>query len=509
MMEKAPLVQDPGRSQYYTERAFEIFEYKPYYGVMRTLTKDTPQKIGEIVTVMGWVGARRDHGKLIFIDLRDRWGIVQVVFTPADKVLLRAADELRQEWVVKIDGVVKERPQGMQNLELPTGQIEIEASTLAILAESKTPPFSLDTDGHDIGEEHRMQYRYLDLRRERMKQNLIMRDRVISFIRQYLHERDFIEIETPILTKSTPEGARDYVVPSRLYPGKFYALPQSPQQYKQLLMVAGLERYFQIVRCFRDEDTRGDRQPEFTQLDLEMSFVTQEDILSLIEDLYTRLVKELYPKKNFTFSPFPRLPYKEVMEKYQSDKPDLRKDKNDPDELAFAFVVDFPMFERKESERRWDAVHHPFTAPQASSPAEVKKDPATLLAHQYDFVLNGYEIGGGSIRSHDPDILEAVFEVMGHTKADIKEKFGHLFSAFSYGVPPHGGMAPGLDRLLMILQGEPNIREVIAFPKTGDARDLMMDSPAEIEDQQLLELFDIGLVQRLKKLWERKGTSFH
>lgn len=438
--------------------------------------------------MMGWVAGRRDHGKLIFIDLRDRWGLAQIVFTPADKELLAEADRLRSEWVVRIEGVVKERPKGMENPELPTGHVEIEAKNLAILAESGTPPFALDTDGREIGEERRMQYRYLDLRRERMKKNLIMRDRVIAFIRDYLHQKDFIEIETPILTKSTPEGARDFVVPSRVHPGKFYALPQSPQQYKQLLMVAGMERYFQIARCFRDEDTRGDRQPEFTQLDVEMSFVSQEDVLELIEDLFTRLVKTLYPKKHFTFSPFPRLPYKEVMEKYQSDKPDLRKNPDDPDELAFAFVVDFPMFEWKESERRWDAVHHPFTAMQTRDPEEVKGDPGGVAARQYDFVLNGYEIGGGSIREINPEMLEAIFEVMGHTKENIRARFGHILGAFSYGVPPHGGIAPGLDRLLMILQGEPNIREVIAFPKTGDGRDLMMDAPAEIDAKQIKEL---------------------
>ena len=471
---------------------------------MRILTKDTPQKTGETVVVMGWVAARRDHGKLIFIDLRDRWGMVQAVFTPAHKTLLAQADALRPEWVVKIEGIVKERPKGMENPELHNGHLEIEAHTLEILAESKTPPFALDTDGREIGEEHRMQYRYLDLRRERMRNNLIMRDRVIAFIREYLHQKDFIEIETPILTKSTPEGARDYIVPSRLYPGKFYALPQSPQQYKQLLMVAGIEKYFQIVRCFRDEDTRGDRQPEFTQLDLEMSFVQQEDILALIEDLYTALVKTLYPKKHFTFSPFPRLRYKEVMEKYQTDKPDLRKDKNDPDELAFAFVVDFPMFEWKESERRWDAVHHPFTAPQVRDPEAVKKNPDKISAHQYDFVLNGYEIGGGSLREHNPKMLETIFEVMGHTKENVRAQFGHMLDAFSYGVPPHGGIASGLDRLLMILQGEPNIREVIAFPKTGDGRDLMMDSPAEIDALQLREL---GLEPKKEKQQKSAGKG--
>jgi aspartyl-tRNA synthetase len=437
---------------------------------------------------MGWVAARRDHGKLIFVDLRDRWGTVQAVFTPADKELLKQADRLRSEWVVRIEGMVKERPAGMKNPDTPAGAVEIEATALEIISEAATPPFALDTDGREIGEENRLRYRYLDLRRERVRRNIVMRDRAIAFIRDYLHQKDFLEIETPILTKSTPEGARDYVVPSRIYPGKFYALPQSPQQYKQLLMVAGMERYFQIVRCFRDEDTRGDRQPEFTQLDMEMSFVSQEDILSLVEDLYTRMVRALYPEKRFTFLPFPRLPYAEVMAKYHSDKPDLRRDKNDPDELAFAFVVDFPMFEWKEREARWDAVHHPFTAPQTRDPAAVKKDPGAVPAHQYDFVLNGYEIGGGSIREHNPEMLETIFEVMGHTKENVRAQFGHILEAFSYGVPPHGGMAPGLDRLMMILQGEPNIREVIAFPKTGDGRDLMMDAPSVIDEAQMKEL---------------------
>ena len=455
---------------------------------MRTLTKDTPHKIGESVVLKGWIHSRRDHGKLIFCDLRDRWGMVQIVFTPADKELLATADRLRPEWVVQIEGKVKERPKGMQNPELLTGNIEIEAKALEILSESETPPFAIDTDGYEIGEEHRLKYRYLDIRRERMKRNLIMRDKVISFIRAYLHEKDFVEIETPILTKSTPEGARDYVVPSRLYPGKFYALPQSPQQYKQLLMVAGFERYFQIARCLRDEDTRGDRQPEFTQLDLEMSFTSQDEILKLIEELYTEMLAKLFPEKRITYKPFLRLSYREAMEKYGSDKPDLRKDKNDPNELAFAFVVDFPMFEWKEQEKRWDAVHHPFTAVQEKNQILQKQNPASILAQQYDFVLNGYEIGGGSMREHNPKMLEAVFEVMGHTKEEVQVKFGHLLNAFNYGVPPHGGIAPGIDRLLMVLLGEPNIREVIAFPKTGDARDLMMDSPAEIEEKQLKEL---------------------
>ncbi|KKT60021.1 MAG: Aspartyl-tRNA synthetase [Candidatus Giovannonibacteria bacterium GW2011_GWB1_46_20] len=439
---------------------------------------------------MGWVGGRRDHGKLIFIDLRDRWGMVQIVLSPKNQELLKLADKLRSEWVVKIEGVVKERPEGMKNPELATGNIEVEATGLEILAEAKTPPFDVASDGREIGEDNRLKYRYLDLRRPRLLKNLSVRDKIISFIRDYLHKKDFIEVETPILTKSTPEGARDYVVPSRLHAGKFYALPQSPQQYKQLLMVAGLERYFQIARCFRDEDTRGDRQPEFTQLDIEMSFAEEKDILDLVENLFTELARTLFPEKHITEMPFPRLPYKEVMEKYGTDKPDLRKNKENKDELAFAFIVDFPMFEWKEEEKRWDAVHHPFTKIRSADwRTEIKKENAkNLMAHQYDFVLNGYEIGGGSIREHSPEILEKVFEIIGNKKEDIRRQFGHILEAFEYGVPPHGGIAPGIDRICMILAGEPNIREVIAFPKTGDGRDLMMDSPAELTKEQLKEL---------------------
>lgn len=459
----------------------------------RVLIKDIINKKGETVLLKGWIDVRRDHGKLIFVDLRDRSGMCQVVFLPKTDIYEKAKD-LRGEWVVEIVGQVNERPKGMQNEKINTGTVEIEAKELNILNSAKTLPIAIDKDGFEMNEEIRMKYRYLDLRRQRMQRNIRARHKIIQFIRNFLSQVGFVEIETPILTKSTPEGARDYVVPSRLHEGKFYALPQSPQQYKQLLMVAGMERYFQIARCFRDEDTRGDRQPEFTQLDVEMSFLTQEELLQLIEELYTKLTEALFPEKHFV-KPFPRLTYKEAMGKYNSDKPDLRKDKNDPNELAYAFVVDFPAFEWKESEKRWDAVHHPFTRTQNVENLlekefieAMKKEPGKFLAHQYDFVCNGYEIGGGSIREHNPRVLQAVFEVMGNKTEDIQEKFGHMLEAFEYGVPPHGGIATGIDRFAMIMMNEPSIREVIAFPKTGDGRDLMMNAPSEIDERQKKEL---------------------
>ncbi len=457
--------------------------------------EDVPRYLNQEISLFGWVNSRRDHGQIIFIDLRDRTGVVQLVFSPEVKEVYDLAQKLRAEWVIEITGKVTQRPQGMENPKLSTGQIEIEVTNLNILSEAKTLPFDISSDGKELSEDLRLKYRYLDLRRERMRKNLIHRFKVIKFIRDYLAERGFVEVETPFLTKSTPEGARDYLVPARLEPGKFYALPQSPQQYKQLLMVAGLEKYFQIARCFRDEDTRGDRQPEFTQLDLEMDFPQQEDILSLIEGMMKEMVETLYPEKKIQTFPFPRLPYQEVMAKYQSDKPDLRLNKDNPQELAFAFVVDFPLFEWKEQEQRFDAVHHPFTRPKfepgetlSEVIARIKKNPAQPTAQQYDLVLNGFEIGGGSLRIQEPALLEAIFEIMGHTKEAINQKFGHLLEAFSYGAPPHGGIALGLDRILMLLENEPSIREVIAFPKTGDGKDLMMNAPSEVDEKQLKEL---------------------
>ena len=341
----------------------------------RTLIKDSPRGIGEHLVFFGWVHARRDHGKLMFIDLRDRSGFLQVVFRPGQSELT-GAERLRAEWVISVEGIVQERPKGSENPELTTGSIELVAERLEILNEAKTPPFDLTVSEEtmrDISEELRLKYRYLDIRRPSFRQRLAMRSQALRFIREFLGNRDFLEIETPLLTRSTPEGARDFLVPSRLHKGKFYALPQSPQQYKQLLMVAGIERYFQIARCFRDEDTRGDRQPEFTQLDMEMSFASQEEIVGLAEKFFTELTQTLAPDMRISQMPFPQLTHKEAMERYNSDRPDLRKNKDDPNELAFLWVTDFPMFEWKETEKRWDAVHHPFTKTQTDQPQTFKK----------------------------------------------------------------------------------------------------------------------------------------
>lgn len=462
----------------------------------RILSAETIKYHNQEVKLAGWINSRRDHGKIIFIDLRDSSGLIQMVFGPEFEKNI-VAQAMRPEWVIEVEGLVNKRPKGMLNPKIATGNIEIKVKNLKILSKAKTLPFSIENSGFEINEEKRLKYRYLDLRRERLQNNLKTRQKVIHFMREYLIEQGFTEIETPILTKSTPEGARDFLVPSRNQPGKFYALPQSPQQYKQLLMVAGIEKYFQIARCLRDEDPRGDRQAEHTQLDIEMSFIDeQEEILNLIEKLYIALVKKIFPEKRITKIPFPRMTYKKAMEKHKSDKPDLRRNKKDPNELAFAFITDFPMFEwhpsagsgQATSAGKWGAQHHPFTKPQTEDIKKMKRNPEKILAFQYDFVLNGYEIGGGSIRNTNLDVLTAVFEVLGHKKTDIKKKFKNYFEAFSYGVPPHAGIAPGIDRFLAIVLNEPNIREVIAFPKTGDNRDLMMDIPSEVSEQQLKEL---------------------
>ena len=463
----------------------------------RTYIGELNKKVGEEVKICGWVDVRRDHGKLIFIDLRDMSGKVQMVALPNHKEAHTLANTVRSEWVLEVRGKVNARPEKMVNKDEVNGGVEIEVLSIIVLNEAITPAIDVRGDGIEIGEDARLKYRYLDLRRPRMQKNIRDRDKIISFFRDYMHKENFVEIETPILMKGTPEGSREYVVPSRLENGKFYVLPQSPQQFKQLCMVAGFEKYFQIARCFRDEDTRGDRQPEFTQFDYEMSFVDQEDILQLTEKMFIELVTKLYPEKHITQVPFPRITYKDSMEKFGSDKPDMRKNKEDKSELSFVWVVDFPMFE-KGDDGKLSATHHPFCAVKDEDLEKFMtgKDLLSVKAKAYDLVLNQLELSSGSVRIHKTEVQKKVFEHLGISEDDQQKRFGHMLEAFKYGTPPHAGFAPGIDRIVMILNNEPNIREVIAFAKTGEGKDLMMGSPSEIPNEQLR---DLGIEIKKKK----------
>lgn len=466
--------------------------------MQRTLTLNTIQNIGKTVKLQGWVDAVRDHGKISFIELRDRSGKVQVVGKKTS---------LRPEYVVEVVGRVAKRPKNMINPKHETGTVEVQLESVKVLSICAELPFPIDTDGLDIDEEIRLKYRYLDLRRPRMNKIMKVRSQAALFIRNWLADRDFVELDTPILTKSTPEGARDFLVPSRLQPGKFYALPQSPQQYKQLLMVAGFERYFQLPRCFRDEDARADRAyGEFTQLDIEMSFVTQDDILQLTEKLFSEMVEKLFPKKKISIKPWPRISHKEAIKKYGSDKPDLRKDKNNKDELAFVWIIDFPLFTKQSKEdffhgsgkAKFAPSHHMFTAPHPKDIKLLDTAPMKVRGMQHDLILNGFEVGGGSIRIHDPKVQEKVFELIGFSPSQ-KKQFIHMLKAFTYGIPPHGGVAPGFDRLLMAILGEPSVREVVPFPNATSGKTAVVEAPSEVFDKQLGELGISTVSEKSKK----------
>lgn len=436
----------------------------------------TKNDAGKTAILAGWADNIKLRSKLGFINLRDRYGITQVFL---NQELCNKLKDVKREAVLQVKGIIKARPEA--NPKLKTGEIEIVAEEVEILNNSE--PLPLELEGVENTEETRLKYRYLDLRTQKMQKNLQIRHKITKVVRDYLDQNNFLEIETPILGKSTPEGARDYLVPSRLQKGKFYALPQSPQLFKQLCMVGGLDRYFQIAKCFRDEDLRQDRQPEFTQIDIEMSFIDQDDIINLIEGMIKHVFKQV---KNIDIKlPFERLTYDESIKKYNSDKPDLRKNKDDKNEFAFCWIVDFPLLEWNEEEKRFYAMHHPFTSPKNEDLELLEKNPGKVRAKAYDIVLNGLELGGGSIRIHRRDTQEIMFKALGISKEEAEQKFGFLLSAFKYGAPPHGGLAIGLDRFAALLAGEDAIRDVIAFPKNKDAIDLMLDSPSEVSKDQL------------------------
>lgn len=466
----------------------------------RTLISETANKLNETVKLNGWVSVRRDMGKLIFLDMRDRTGMIQLVVNPkvSDQAHQNASD-IRNEFVIEVEGKINSRSEKQINPNLVTGKIELEVISLKVLNKAKALPFEVNDDTRKVNEELRMKYRYLDIRSERMAKNLRLRHKVTSMTRDYLNAQGFVEIETPMLTKTSPEGARDFLVPSRMQPGKFYALPQSPQQYKQLLMIAGIERYYQIARCLRDEDLRGDRQLEHTQIDMEMSFVTPRDVFDIVEGMYTQIVESL--GKKIWKKPFPVLTHEEAIKQYGADKFDMRpENERDPDTFAFAWVVDFPLLEWDEEEKKYTFAHNPFSAPK---PEHVEKlmsaeggsasggkdsELASLRADQYDLVCNGLELASGGIRISVPEVQQKVFEIMGLSKEQVEERFGHIIHAYEYGAPPHAGIAPGLDRFVSLLAHEDNIREVIAFPVNSSGQTSIMDAPSPATEKQLKEL---------------------
>jgi len=439
--------------------------------------------LGQSVTLCGWLHRRRDHGGLTFFDVRDRSGLAQVVFNAKTNAELhQQAKAFAPEYVLQITGTVRARPKGTENPKLPSGLVEVSATAVTVLNTAATPPFEID-DHVEASEDVRMQWRYLDLRRPVSQQKLVLRHQAVHAIRETLNALGFLEVETPVLTKSTPEGARDYLVPSRVNPGRFFALPQSPQLFKQLLMVAGLERYFQIARCFRDEDLRADRQPEFTQLDLEMSFVSEEDVVAVIEQILTAVFAKTLNLSLKT--PFARMSHAEAQQRYQTDKPDLH---TEAEPWAFCWITEFPLFRWDAEAKRWDAEHHPFTAPHPDDIQALAQEPGTVRARAYDLVLNGMELGSGSIRIHQEGLQREVFTVLGLSDETVQERFGFLLKAFAYGAPPHGGFAFGVDRLVALLTRSPSIREVIAFPKTQRAVDPVTDAPSPVTAAQLKEL---------------------
>ena len=452
------------------------------FHMKKLFIEEVVDKVGQEVELFGWVASKRDHKKIVFIDLRDRSGIVQVVGGEEFK-------SLSSEDVVWIKGIVKERPKNLVNPKIKTGEIEVEAINYKLLGKSKPLPIPVNTDGYNIDEEMRNKYRYIDIRRQRLMKNLAFRSKFIRLIREFFYKQGFIEVETPYLSGPTPEGARDFLVPSRLQKGKFYALPQSPQQYKQLLMVGGIEKYFQIARCFRDEDPRADRAyGEFTQLDLEMSFVERKDVMVITEQMVIEVYESLGVK--IKEKPFPVFTYQETIKKFGADKFDIRTDEEKKKNIqAFAWVVDFPFFEKTE-DGGWTFTHNPFSAPLPEYKEDLlkKKNIDKILTSQYDLVCNGYEVGGGSIRSHEAEVLKTVFQIMGYKDEEINDQFGHMLEAFSYGAPPHGGIAPGLDRMLTCILGEPSLREVIAFPITSGGRTSVMNAPSAVGERQLKEL---------------------